>query len=349
MANLVGRSHEIQLPVPDAYKFADRFNDAKKRGAAQLTGGIITLNLTKLTDEEIASGKVKVQTYSKFHEQTSTWDCDFSAYIPKNLMAQSRLLATAVKPLHAKTTNSVLEVVKRSLLNQHQAHLDAYKDTYDSLGRSLFLFPPAEPPASIAADFASFHEKDSPKRTIILRATEADAVQKREILEDAKGLDDELEEPIANSLDTAIPIHDFVIYSDHAGGQLRRALIPVGSSPMREIFLSEGPRTITKLAEFLYHKQIPALNDDHEAQALFRLADRYQIQSLVPYCEAGARRQNRIDGNPALLPSRAQLQEQLDLCGTASQMEATAAKVRQKIEQARATYLTPHINSLRKE
>jgi hypothetical protein len=339
-------THIIQIPGPKGSAFLDNIKDTiPERNALTWNSqtNTIKIDTRKLTDAELATGKIaaysisssQISQYSLMREERKDLTSfDFSDQIPNCLGLQQTRLAKTLALLEQGANQNILNIVSRSLVANHQQVLKEYSTGYDLLRQTMALCPPAPIPPAPSQNFAQFYGKDAPERTVILSAQAPQFVENADekYPDEVASLDDD--EPSVAALASDFPVHNFVVAADHAGKLYQRD---------NRISIKETPATVQNLVHFLYHKTLPKELPDVQQQALFRMADHYQIPQLIPYCEAGARRQNIIDANPAYLLSAKQLKEQLTPLETANAMQQKAQEARESIEQMRARHLVPHV------
>jgi hypothetical protein len=306
----------------------------------------IHIDLHALTREEISLGTVALRTQTVFEETSSLGSYDISAQLKQLRQQALKSLRRANAACVNQTESPLVTVMQRELLKEYRGALADYTATYERLQQTLPLLPESLPkPAS--ADFAALYQTDAPPRTIVLKgkAFSPAAPQKKRPCESITKLFQKVTPQLL--VQAGIPIHEAVLYADHAGPVLKKIIEnPSVERRDREILFAETPiDVVDELVRFLYFKQIK-VPSDAQAQALYRLADQFYIADLKPFCEAGARRKDLIDADPAQLPTVDDVRAELAKSSTSDEAAVSAQKAIDRIRFLKEFFLDRHIKPI---
>jgi hypothetical protein len=309
----------------------------------------IHIDLHALTREEISLGTVALRTQTVFEETASVRSYDISAQLGQIRQQTLNSLTRANAACVLQTDSSLLTVMQRELLKEYKGALADYMATHERLKQTLPLLPESLPkPAS--ADFAALYQTDAPPRTIVLKgkALPPAAPQRKKPCEAiTKLFIKSAPQPLMQARSIGIPIHEAVLHADHAGPVLKKIISnPSLEQREGEIQFAETPiDVVDELVRFLYFKQIKVPSDDH-AQALYQLADQFDMEDLKPFCETGARRKDLIDANPAQLPTVDDVRVELAKSSTPDEAVVSVQKAIDRIRFLKEFFLDRHMKAI---
>lgn len=268
------------------------------------TRKVFKIDLDKITENDLAKRTMTVWGCFRASSGQIMGCCDLN-FSKEYAERYASLPAIRNQTLEASFADrSLLQQLRRDLSLKYQdifkkyveAHLTARQGVDKEAAKLL-------PIQASPAHAKLYKESRLPKDVTIvcssLEVTGVDELDHKDNGDDA-GLDTDTSS--AGPLQTEIQAHGSVLGTE---SQVFLAELTSGfqEAHTKRITIPEDASTVRKLVKFMYDYQPPEIGTDKEAYKLYNLARVYQVEKLMEYCDAGAKRYDLTFSHPSTLTS----------------------------------------------